>query len=215
MNRRMLIASALSAVATDAMAHRGRGVGIPVVYTTWNPSDKVAMTLTNGNLTATNTASPSGVRAVKGQTAGQYYWEVTMATWVQGSTAVGFGLSTAALNAGTLAGWGIVSKTTGSIIINNIGSGSSLGARASGNIIGIALDIDNQLCWFRVAPAGNWNGSGTASPGGTGGVSISTIAGTQFPCFLGSNLNEQAIANFGASAFSGAVPSGFTAGWPG
>jgi hypothetical protein len=51
---------------------------------------------------------------------------------------------------------------------------------------------------------------------GTGGVVIP--AGTIVPIVVfgggGGVPNNVVTANFGASAFSGAVPSGFTSGWP-
>jgi hypothetical protein len=198
--------------ANAAVASDGSTWNMPA-FTTWNPSDLLAMILSNNNLTATNTAAPSGVRAKEGFASGKYYWEVTVSTWAQSSTSVGFGLASAALSSGNL-GFAFMSRL-GTIIVNNVASGSTLGARTAGDTIGIALDVGNNLCWFRVAPSGNWNGSGTANPAtGVGGVSISTITGTQFPAFWASNTGEVATANFGGSAFSGAVPSGFTSGWP-
>jgi hypothetical protein len=198
--------------ANAAVASDGSTWNVPA-FTAWNPADLVNMTLSNNNLTATNTTAPSGVRAIDGHASGKYYWESTVSTWVQSATQVGFGLASAAL-AITVVGTAFVSKGTGNIVVNNVNSGSSLGALSAGNTIGIALDVTNNLCWFRVAPSGNWNGSGTANPAtGVGGVSISTITGTQFPMFLANGAGEVATANFGASAFSGAVPSGFTSGW--
>ena len=86
-----------------------------------------------------------------------------------------------------------------------------------GDVIGIALDVGAQLAWFRVAPSGNWNGSGTANPAtGTGGLSLASITNVDDCPLVGffPGIGESATANFGDSAFSGAVPSGFTTGWP-
>jgi len=80
-------------------------------------------------------------------------------------------------------------------------------------VIGIAVDFSGQLIWFRVAPAGSWNGSGTANPAtGVDGISISVIAGSRFPTMTGQG-GDAITANFGASAFTGVVPSGFTSGF--
>ena len=202
------VLAANAAVASDGSAWN------VFPYTSWNPFDLLGINLSNGNLTATNTASPSGVRAKDGSASGKYYWEVTVSTWAQSGTSVGFGLASATLNAGSTIGSATVART-GGITVNNTASGSSLGALSAGNTIGIALDISNNLCWFRAAPSGNWNGSGTANPAtGAGGVSISAISGMQFPIFLGNGSGEVATANFGASTFIGVVPSGgFIAGF--
>jgi hypothetical protein len=85
-------------------------------------------------------------------------------------------------------------------------------------VVCAALDLDNQLVWFRIGAAGNWNGSASNNPvTGVGGVSISrTGLGQGVDCypwlFLVSSATS-ATANFGGSAFTGAVPSGFTSGW--
>lgn len=182
--------------------------------TTWNPNDLLTAALSNGNLTVISSGSPAGVRTMTGFTSGKYYWEVTVSTWAQPTTTPGFSLATVAINSGTGNAYLL---RAGAIMVNGVNSGSSLGARTSGDIIGIAIDFGSNLCWFRVAPSGNWNGSGTANPAtGTGGISISSIAtGPLFPyCYLNA-AGETMTANFGASGFSGAVPSGFAAGWPG
>jgi hypothetical protein len=93
------------------------------------------------------------------------------------------------------------------------GSGVGLGTITSGTVICVAVDIAAKLIWWRLGAAGNWNNNASRDPAaGTGGVSIPNV-GTTFPtdCFGGA---DTLISNFGGSAFTGAVPAGFTAGWP-
>jgi hypothetical protein len=189
--------------------------------TTWSTTDRVNATLSGtNNLTVTTTAG-GGARTIDRQGAGKYYFEYTCTT-VAVSCAVGVGNGIAVI-AGinvTPVGTAAVGLTSGVIAVNNANTGSSLGARASGDIIGVALDDDNKLIWFRVAPSGNWNGSGTANPAtGVGGLSIAAISldSRLLPLcgwFAAVGSGDVITANFGDSAFTGAVPSGFTSGFP-
>ena len=193
----------------------------PVTYPTWSTTDFVFVTLTNSNLTATSNSGTqnAGVRAASSKatsTSGKFYLEFTVTTWAQAST--GVGLSLAATPLGNL--WNaptgcVMVYRNGTVYLNGSPIGTSLGTRASGNVIGLAVDLGLNQVWFRVAPAGNWNGSGTANPATPlGGHSLTPIAGALFPAFGCAVINERVMANFGATAFVGAVPSDFTAGWP-
>jgi hypothetical protein len=107
----------------------------------------------------------------------------------------------------------------GQIYLNgaNASGNPTLGARANGDIIGTAADLDNKLVWFRVAPSGNWNGNAGFAPGGSGGVGFSSIGGSGvqfFPLVAETFAPAAFTANFGDAAFSGTTPAGFTAGWP-
>jgi len=185
--------------------------------TTWSPADVSHIVLSGGNLVASSNFSAAGVRAVNGLSSGKYYWEYTLTTLGQFTNTVGLaliGASYASLSGNMV---GVVGLGTGSgdIWVNNTTSLDSLGARAQGNVIGVAADFTARLIWFRVAPSGNWNGSGAANPAtGTGGVNISALSGALFPMFGVNGGGDVVTANFGDSAFVGAVPSGYTAGWP-
>jgi hypothetical protein len=185
-----------------------------VANTTWNPADLVSITLSGGNLIATGSASSAGVRGKDAQSSGQYYWEYTYTTINTNSVATGVALATANL-ATASTGTSTLARTTGGISVNGSATGSALGIINAGNVIGIAVDFTAKLIWYRVAPSGNWNGSGTANPGtGAGGLSISAIStGPLYP-YMASGTSDKITANFGDGAFTGAVPSGFTAGFP-
>lgn len=179
-----------------------------LVPTTWNPADLLNVNLTNANLTSTNTAG-GGVRGAYGASTGKFTAEYTMTAW--SGAAVGVGTAAASFTAGSTA-MAFCTKVSG-IIINGSSPGT-LGVRSTGDIIGMAVDLGAQLIWFRVAPAGNWNGSGTANPAtGAGGFSISALTPPLYPIISSGSTGDIVTANFGGSAFTGAVPAGFTAGW--
>jgi hypothetical protein len=212
-------ADIVAILETVTSASTQDGIVTPaVIGTNWNPGDKSSsITLSNSNLTATGTAGFAGVRAVSGHSSGKYYFELTVTTWANASTAVGIALSTANLGNFPIGSVGsAIVYNSGIVWVNNVNMGNSpMGNFPNGSIIGIAADFTASLIWFRVAPAGNWNGSATANPAtGTGGISIASISGTLYPLFAPNAAGDAATANFGMSAFSGAVPSGFTAGWP-
>jgi hypothetical protein len=106
---------------------------------------------------------------------------------------------------------------SGGIFAGGVNTGIGLGGRSVNDVIGYAVDLDNRRIWIRPNPGSNWNNSGTANPAtNVGGITIP--AGTMVPfCTFGGasgTAGSSFKANFGASAFAGAVPAGFTAGWP-
>jgi len=184
----------------------------PATGTTWNPADFANVTFSNGNLTVTGTTTNSGSRSTVGYSSGKYYAEFTVSTWINSNTGVGLATPTATFGAAPIDT--VLVLHSGNIVLNSSNTGSSLAPRTSGDIIGMAVDLTARLIWFRVAPTGNWNGSSTANPAtGAGGISISALSGTLFAGAYTGTSGEVITGNFGASAFSGSVPSGFTSGW--
>jgi hypothetical protein len=186
--------------------------------TTWSTTDKTGtVTLSGSNLTATATAGNSWVRTVSKHLAGsgKVYWEITATVWTNGNTIHGFCPSALSSPNGTTAAGMSGVEIGGAIYINGSYTGTSLGTVGGGTVLGIALDLTANLVWYRIAPSGNWNNSGTANPAtGTGGMSVSAITGVDAcPVAAFGASPEACTANFGASAFTGTVPSGFTAGW--
>lgn len=191
--------------------------------TTWNPADKTAsMTLSNGNLTATVAAfGIQGVRTIHSQSTARYYWEYTF-NQVANTSACGITNSTSSLTAlgVTGAAGAAYVNSSGTMFVNSTTSLGSLGGFAVGNTACIALDLAGLLLWFRKGAAGLWNNSGTANPvTAIGGFSISALTGGAVPAYglyssSSASTNAAITANFGDSAFVGAVPAGFTAGLP-
>jgi F5/8 type C domain len=183
----------------------------------WNPDDLLNITLSNAYLTATATSLAIGsVRSANQQSTGKFYWEYTLTTFV-GNANVGVMSATFPLGSyfstATVGSAGVVN--TGIVYSDGVSSGLNIGTLTTGSVVCIAIDCSARLIWCRLGAAGNWNGSGTANPAtGTGGVSISLGGSVPvYAAMVGYN-GDAVTANFGGSAFTGAVPSGFTAGFP-
>lgn len=188
--------------------------------TTWNAADKTAnITLSGGSLIATaSSATIGGVRATTSAAAGKVYYEAIMLVATGTDYGFGWANSTAALTSfigndknGVAC---FPAFTAGAVFFNNINQNGGTGfiTSATGLLtICIAFDIGGKLFWARTG-AGPWNNSFTADPGaGTGGISVATInTGPYFPVFGSNSSGASAVANFGATDFGYAVPSGFT-----
>jgi hypothetical protein len=191
--------------------------------TTFNPSDKAAgITLSGGNLIATNNNSTiSTVRAVDKQVSGKWYWEYTCNTFANNSSGVGIEWNSAPLNSNVADTGSVVPgkcgvARLGQIAVDGNSTGITFGTIANGAVICVAVDLTARLVWFRLGAAGNWNNNATYNPAtGTGGVSIFGLGGgiPAFPAVTVAGLNDQVTANFGDTAFTGTVPSGFTSGF--
>ena len=197
----------------------------PVTYATWDAATVTAVMLSGGNLIATNTgttASEQGAKSATGKTSGKYYFEMTFTsiTNVPTRRVVGIGPPASTYSSVSISATaGSIVNVNGIISSNGVGSIVDLnpGTFAPGAVVGMAIDLDNRRAWFRQSPSGLWNNSATANPAtNTEGVTIPV--GTMVPyCTFGGTTGaagDVTTANFGASAFSGVVPSGFTAGWP-
>lgn len=196
------------------------------LFTSLSPSLKAAQwTLSNGNLTGTlGATTPSNYHnlgSVLGKTTGKLYCEFTINNLV-GGTLPDFGFAKS--------NWSLWSSTTSAtfpgIDNNSVGllcgfgihlNGSAVvsyaDGAATGQVVSLALDIDNLRFWAR-KNGGTWNNSGTANPAtNTEGVDISVMTGSTFHAVVSfQRQNDQVTANFGGSAFAFAAPAGF-AGW--
>jgi hypothetical protein len=197
-----------------------------VSYATWDAATVTAVTLSGGDLVATNTGTTSAdqgarVAAASGKTAGKYYFEVTITrppTVIGSNVTVGIGTTSSTYtNMGNNATIGAVAYTSGAVWAGGSSvAGINIGSVATTDTIGIAVDLDNRKIWFR-KNSGSWNAgiSGADPVTNAGGATIP--AGTMVPFVMFGGTSGVAgivrTANFGASAFSGAVPSGFTSGW--
>lgn len=188
-----------------------------VAYTTLNPADKSAnVTLSNGDLTAKTNGTIGSVRAVTGKSSGKYYIEAlvdllsTPQQWGIGfcnsatSLAVVIGKDTGQANNFSYLG-------NGNVVKQNVNQSTSHTDPVTGDLIGMAIDIDAGKAWFRLN--GTWQKGGDPAAG-TGNVVSFTAGTTMFPAIGARDNNDGATYNFGASAFSGSVPTGFTSGWP-
>jgi hypothetical protein len=195
-----------------------------VTYATWDAASIASVTLSSGNLVATaagGTATNQGahVIATSGKTAGKCYFELSM-SGTGGGTNVSIGIGTTASTYTNMGNGGTIGDmlfNSGNVWSNGSNTGIALGSIVGvGGLFGIAVDLDNRKIWFRLGASGNWNNNSSNSPvTNVGGIVIP--AGTMVPfCTFGGTAGSNSTfttANFGATAFTGAVPSGFTAGW--
>jgi hypothetical protein len=96
--------------------------------------------------------------------------------------------------------------------LNNNSLSSYGNTYTTGDIIGVAVDLDNNYLYF--SKNGVWQNSGNPASGasGTGGINISSVSGTAVSMGVSDNDNGASstfTANFGQdSTFSGAEPIG-------
>jgi hypothetical protein len=197
-------------------------------YATWDAATVTAVTLSGGNLVATNTGTTSAnqgarVATTSGKASGKHYCEITLTTVIASAgDNHSIALGTTGSSYSNLTNFSsdgvVVDSPTGTARSQNAYLGWNLGTLVQGDVICIAADLDNRRVWFRKGASGNWNGSGANNPATNTGGQLIPSSGTVVPfaVFGGTNgvAGQVCTANFGASAFSGAVPSGFTSGWP-
>ena len=190
---------------------------------TLSPTYKSAnITLSGGNLTATNTAGGNQNNTALATTilpAGKWYWEQV----------ANFGGTTTNYVGIAMPGWtpllpsmnGYLGTDTTSFGYNPNGSwyynGSSTGGfqtYATGNNIGVAVDSVAGLIWFRIN-GGNWNNNATYNPAtGVGGITLPAyLTGTAFCPAVGTVVptTDSGTINLGGSAFTYTAPTGFLA----
>lgn len=175
-----------------------------------------AITLSSGNLKAVHTAASSTALSMGTPvlTSGKWYWEETITTIAGGTTvmvglAINFSSPSSVLGTqnGTI-GYG----SDGNVNINNSNVGT-IATYATGSVVSVAVDIANQLIWFRVN-GGNWNNNIANNPvTSVGGISITAALNysnsSLLPTIGTATLNDSVTVNFGATGFSFTAPTGY------
>lgn len=177
-------------------------VNVTITPTSWDSANKgSACTLSNANLTASANYSAS-VKSVFGATSGKYYFEVSCT----GSGLVGIGNASARVTgAPSYPGWDGNGKAlyfyNGNKYTNDAGAAYAPTPTAN-SVIGIKLDMDLGTLGFIV------NGTDY-------GEAFSGITGVMYAMFGGGSSGgaDTATANFGGSAFTYSVPTGYASGF--
>jgi len=194
-------------------------------FATLNPLDNYWSngTLSNGNLTfLSDTSNVTYIPSTIGVNSGKWYWEVEFDAKSGGSDSPVIGITSTQPTAGNQQlgyfpnDWGY-SGYSPSFYINNNTETSYGSSYTTNDIIGVAFDLDNNKLYF--SKNGTWQNSGDPTSGatGTGALSItdpsSTPLGFYFPAICYYNVSNTGTfnANFGSSAFSYTVPSGYYA----
>lgn len=170
---------------------------------------KISHLLTGRNLVATSSGA-GGVRASR-DIRGPIYFEATITT-LTGVPQVGLAPMqwnhTTALGTGTDT---IGYQPSGAVRIGNV-TLQTIAGYAAGNRIGVAVDPQSKLIWFRVN-GGNWNNNAANNPAtGVGGIDYSALlpatgAGTLFPAVSASLTGNVWTTAF--LTFVDAAPAGF------
>jgi hypothetical protein len=187
----------------------------PVIWDAHTPS----LTIQSAGLQAiTNQNANGGVFALTSATTGKFYYEclVTANSDIHFST-IGVALLSTHVDSLT-AGTGGAGVASAGEIVRNGTNNTALGTTTIGQIVCIAVDLAANLFWARVN-GGNWNNSGAANPAtGVGGIDMSAVwtGGPVAPamgCGSAAAGANDFTANFGDSAYSFTVPSGYS-NWP-
>lgn len=190
----------------------------------WSTTAKSSsITLTNSNLTATHNGGSGDnamARADTAITASQKkFWASTINNDVAAAVGPGITNTTETYPTGRWPGEtanSIGFYPDGSAYHNYNGTGSPIATGLStwgdGDIVDVAVDEANTKVWIRVN-GGNWNNNATHNPAtNTGGINYGGLIGSGdiYPACNVYTPNGQLTANFGASGFTHAPPSGFT-----
>jgi hypothetical protein len=198
--------------------------GVWPCYPAFDPNNTstggAAVTLSNDNHTATATGGSIGnlSRAFStayspGRSVGKYYLEFTTnSSWSESNGQVGFYAFGGQIGGGGYIGkdqYSVGISSTGAVQNNTtvIGTGAAIPAST---LMGVAVDFGAQQIWYRVG-GGNWNNNALADPvTGVGGFSFAGAFRPMTPAFLTNTIGVGVTINSGDSAFTGAVPAGYS-----
>ena len=188
----MIIQRIISMMASKAVGN---------TYATFDPANTGnTITLSGGNLIATQTVGSQFARSTIGKSSGKWYWEINVTT-AGSSTVCGIVNSSATQNyvGGDVNGWGY-----GNVGPYSYHSGSfvSYGSTyTTGDVIGVALDMGAGTIIFYK----NNVSQGTAFTGLSGTMYAAVTPNT-------GGASGVATANFGATALTYSPPVGYNAG---
>lgn len=190
--------------------------------TTWDASAKAANVTLTGSLTTTMASSAiGGVRSVATLPASGLCFMSVAVTTLTAGLILGITNSSALLTQfpGVSDNNGIGINADGQVWINGANptypSGSHPSSFVAGDVLDMCVDVTNKVIYWR-KNGGNWNNDASANPtlGLSGrGISWSTMTGASgalYAAIAMQNSGDAATANFGASAFTFAKPSGAT-----
>lgn len=179
--------------------------------------------LSNGNMTVfTAAASYYSALSTNALPPGRGYFELTInSLGGTGAISVGIAQATTSLN-GNVPGQDAVStghSVYGGVFrYNNATTNPALGTITAGSVLAVAYDTLHNNVWVR-GPNGAWQGTGGGDPvAATGGASAVYLTQEFYRVFEGAPIyaevsvydHSQGTVNFGATGFSGTVPTGYS-----
>ena len=189
----------------------GAGGEVRGNYATLNPLAGLATgTFSNGNLDFVGVSAGNSLRhSTVGLDSGKWYAEVTINSALSAASNLGIALygsnAIATTNGTPSRGYYYDGQKFSNGTLSAYGSSFT-----SGDVIGIAVDIDNSKVWF--SKNGTWQNSGSPT-GGTNAAFTDITGTTWFPSVQtgGSTAGSSCTWNFGQRAFVYTAPSGFKA----
>ena len=195
---------------------------VGVVTTTFDPNQTdPRTTLSNGNLTSTSNTNGGSTyfltRSVANNSSGKFYNELTFnsvgscVSACTGQIVFGIGDGNAAAELGLNAD-SIGMFDSGGFFLNNAQAGPAQQTLSVGSTVGIAVDFTAQLIWMELHGSANWNNTAGCTPANTGcGISIAGLNAGPYYFYASTHdvSGVQLTANFGATAYADAAPSGF------
>ena len=194
--------------------------------TTWSPTFKGDnVTLSDGDLTANTDGGTSSGLSVAGVSSGKYYWEIDVIT----SSIAMIGIGTLDIVLNEHPGNGAQNDAAFAYFgsdgtVRHDGNTRAFGGATytSGDLISVALDMGTGQVWF--AKNGVWQGASADPAAGTGAVqdnngliplATALSQSTVYAVYGDGSSGTASIltANFGATAFTHTVPTGFTSGF--
>ena len=204
------------------------------VFATYNPLSNTGVTLTQGNLTGTYSTNDANIRSTLGVSTGKWYWETKFTTGTGAVVGICNEDVTQATNrAGSTGFYGVQNaSTTYAYYRQNGSSGQTSGYPnpVQGNIVNVALDLDNSKMYIGINGVYK-NQAGTTSDiaNGTNPFFSGIASSVWFPILEyrgGGTTTDSNFGNgyFGTTAVSSAgtnasgigifeydVPAGYTA----
>jgi len=185
-------------------------------YTTFNSIDKSSnMTLTNGNLTVTNTGAAAFHGAIATQripNSGKYYFEVTLPGTLSNQYIGVVNEANkwdfvSAVNGSTTAGfYGFYPVNSSSSKVTNGSTSSYGGSIANSSVLGFAIDKDNDEMY--VSDDGTFLAS--SNPATRASPMLSSLPDDLYVAMTAHNSGGHSVTfNFGQTAFAGSVPTGY------
>ncbi len=177
------------------------------VHATWNPLAKLyngTYTFTNGNTTCEVNVR-RGTHSTLGASSGKFYWETKLISnnnTNNNATGISAKHSTAGNDGTGEAAEEYIYKSDGQKTSNN--TSSSYGnSYTNGDIIGVAMDLDNNKLYF--SKNGTWQNSGVPTSGstGTGAISITAADSTTDGFYVANAGNENDTAKWSANFGNG------------
>ena len=183
-------------------------------FPTWNPIGSPAhaeLSYSEGNLRTAHTGTNDNTTAVATMllpSSGKYYWEIQDTTG--GDNYLGVGLNWANQQNDTSIlvsefGWAMRNNGTKYTFDAGLSYGGSYG---DGDIVGIAVDLDNSKIWFGIN--NDFNSQGSGNPSNGTGAAYTNVTGDNLTihCSEGAGTAAGFIVNFGQdSSFTGTKPA--------